>query len=621
MTGKSQPESCDVVVLCWDTPTASDRNALRFAAFMGAKAASVSLTEGGSIGNLPIEDLVPHCTCLIVDVETLANATDAIGAEAGAPSRLTKAANNILVYGFRPGDRHGVILRELSSRGLLGVLALQDAAATFQVAPNRRQWCGQLSGLSAGKVDISRENGFVEGPGQPQHDVLILAGGEPFFVRASVGPSQVYFLACGELADLDAVVRYGHSTLSWFSRLAPLTMFLRAALGNRIWHNDQPRACFIIDDPLLKQRHGFVEYTRLLGMISRLKCSASIAFIPWNYQRTSKRVAALVSSSYSLPFLCVHGCDHTAAEFESTDFAELSAKAELALDRMQAHQRLYGVPFEDVMVFPQGRYSAEAVAAVRASGYLASVNGPVSPTTGEEPLTLRDLLEVAICKFSDFPLFARRYPRDLGEFAFDLFLGKPALGVEHHGYFREGYGAFESFVGRLNSIEPRLEWTSLARICSQASLTRTDGDDIHVRFYTSRFSLTNYDKQTRRYLVLRRQPDDHPLPLVTVDGRAWSCGRADGHLEIRLSLVAGETADIRLISDARKPAVVKYRSTNFYDAKVLARRLMCEFRDNYVDTTRGLRWVVAVAQRFRQRRKARIQFQPSTAGSLNAPGL
>lgn len=296
-------------------------------------------------------------------------------------------------------------------------------------------------------------------------------------------------------------------------------MFLRGALGNRVWHNDHPRACFVIDDPLLKNRYGFLEYRRLLELMARKNFSACIAFIPWNYRRSSKEVAALVSSTYSLPFLCVHGCDHTSAEFAATDFELLRGKSQLALERMREHQRLSGVAFDDVMVFPQCHFSAETVRALKASDYLAGVNGAVCPSTMPEALALRDCLDVAVTQFADFPLFGRRYPRDLAEFAFDLFMGKPALAVEHHGYFQNGYQALDTFVEGLNALDHRLEWTNLASICSRACLTRTvDRGDVHVRFYTHRFWLKNEGTVARRYVLFKRQTSGGPLPAATVDG-------------------------------------------------------------------------------------------------------
>jgi len=386
--------------------------------------------------------------------------------------------------------------------------------------------------------------------------------------------------------------------LSWFSRLVPLMMFLRGALGNRVWHNDNPRACFIIDDPLMKNdRYGFLEYPRLVQSMRRQKFSTSIAFIPWNYRRSSHDVTTFVSSRHDVLSLCVHGCDHTGGEFAVTDIVSLRTKAQTALERMEIHRRTSGVPFDAVMVFPQGLFSAEAIAALKASGYLAAVNSDVFPSTEPESLRLGELLDVAITKCDDFPLFGRRYPRDLAEFAFDLFMGKPALAVEHHGYFRHGYTALESFVERLNTLDERLQWSSLGTICSRASLTRAGADgQVQVRFYTSRFSLTNRETTTHDYCLMRQQTADEPAPSVTIDGRPWHAQQADDRLRVRLTLHPGQTAEIRVSSDDAGSTAPRWRDSPLHNAKVLIRRHLSEFRDNHVDTNRVLRAIVAPAR-------------------------
>jgi hypothetical protein len=601
----------EVVILCWGTPTKSDRNAHKIATFLGADATSVSLSTA-SLGNgKSIPKSVSRCACLIVDAETLAKAADAMAAEFCGLRALTDWAEHVFIYGFRSTDRHGAILQNLSSGALLGVQPLPDTETEFHVAAGHRECCGQFSGLSFQVEARASENSFLESTEPRPQAVIIRAGDKPFLVRTKHGRSQVFFAACGELADLDEGVKREVRSLSWFSRLVPLMMFLRGALGNRLWRNDHPRACFIIDDPLLRDSYGFLEYRRLAEIMRRHRFCTSIAFIPWNYRRSSRSVAELFSSNDRQASLCIHGCDHTGAEFATTDVESLRGKAQLALERMQAHRRFSGVPFDDVMVFPQGLFSVEAMMALKASGYLAAVNSDVCPSTMPEALTVRDLLDVAVTRFADFPLFGRRYPSDLAEFAFDLFMGKPALAVEHHGYFRNGYKALETFVEQLNSLDGRLEWTDLGTICSCACLTRmAQSGDVHVRFYTSRFSLRNDGAQSRRYLLLKRQTHDGPSPSVTLDGHAWDCEREDGDVKIQISLDAGQTAHISDLSDRIGSNLTPWRGTVIHNARVRIRRLLCEFRDNHVDTNPVLNPIVSTARNFRHESRA-------ASGSVN----
>jgi hypothetical protein len=604
LTLESFSSGCGVVVLCWNAPADSDRNAHKIAAFMGAEATFVCLTTAVLSDAAALRNLIPRCTCLIVDATTLAKAAEAMQSGISGLQSLTSVAKHVFIRGFQPTSRHGAILQALSSGGLLGIQPLPNTPAKFQVAHEHRKWCGQLCGLSLGEVDASRENCFVEVSEERRHDVFIRAGENPFFVRSDNGETQLFFSACRELADLDDQVPRGAGVLSWFSRLVPLMIFLRGALGNRVWHNENPRACFIIDDPLLRNRHGFLDYRRLAGIMRQQAFSTCIAFIPWNYRRSSKEVAELFSSSHAMSSLCIHGCDHTGGEFATADFEVLHNKAQMALERMRTHERLYGVSFDDIMVFPQGLFSPEAIAALKAAGYLAAVNTDQCPSMVTETLVVRDLLDVAVTRFADFPLFGRRYPREVAEFALDLFMGKPALAVEHHGYFREGYNSLETFVARVNALEERLDWTNLATICSRAYLTRTTEDgDVYVRFYTSRFWLKNDGTQTRRYILLRRQTPSGPAPSVTVNGRAQDCERKDGNLKIRLSLDAGQTAEIRVLSGGPGSAGFSRQWTRIYKAKVRVRRMLSEFRDNYVDTNRILSGIVSRARDCRARRK------------------
>jgi len=87
-----------------------------------------------------------------------------------------------------------------------------------------------------------------------------------------------------------------------------------------------------------------------------------------------------------------------------------------------------------VMVFPQGKFSSVSLGILKSHNYLAAVNSTSMPydLPDSHGLTLADLLAPAVSRYGDFPLFMRRYPGNLADFAFDLFLGKPALLVEHH---------------------------------------------------------------------------------------------------------------------------------------------------------------------------------------------
>jgi hypothetical protein len=606
----------DVVVLCWDAPAEPDRRAQKIAAFMGATVRFFSLTPSVLEESTSNRTRVPRCSCLIVQAQTLAKIAERMSAGVSELRGFLESAEHVLVYGFQPNEAHDMVLRALSSDRLVSTRSLSGADAQLHVAMDDPEWCFQFSGLCVGSADPAREKSFVEGDAGGALATLIRIGDQPFFVRGKSGGSQLFFLAGGEWADLDENVTRYCSGLKWFCGLVPLMMFLRGALKDRVWHNDHPRACFIIDDPLLKSRHGFLEYERLVESLRRHKFSACIAFIPWNYRRSSREIVKLFSSNPESAFLCVHGCDHTKAEFETADVELLRGKAVLALDRMRKHRQLSGIPFDDIMVFPQGLFSKEAIPALKAAGYLAAANTELGPSTMSESLSIRDLLDVAVTRFADFPLFGRHYPNDLAEFAFDLFMGKPALATEHHGYFKGGYEALENFIMRLKALDGRLEWTNLDIICSHACLTKVSRNgDVFVRFYTQRFRLKNTGQQGRRYILQHCRGSGHTLPQVAVDGIQWSCEQEEsGILRICLSLEPGQTANIEILPEGSHPVGLPWKPTKAHNLGVWLRRVLCEVRDNYVETSRILNAIVSGLRKVISRR--RVSQTTATASGI-----
>ena len=203
-------------------------------------------------------------------------------------------------------------------------------------------------------------------------------------------------------------------------------------------------ATIIIDDPLLRGNYGFLNYKRLLDLMDKHNFHTAIAFIPWNYKRTDKRIAALFKARPDRLSLCVHGCDHTGGEFGSTDINYLDKKIKLATARMIEHEKRTGIPFDKVMVFPQGVFSNEALDVLKANGYLAAVNTEL-PIDGRISST--------------FPFFLRYKPEDVTDYVSD-----PLFIVLHHDYFKNGYERLTDFVDELNTRSKNVKWDSLSNI-------------------------------------------------------------------------------------------------------------------------------------------------------------
>jgi hypothetical protein len=190
-----------------------------------------------------------------------------------------------------------------------------------------------------------------------------------------------------------------------------------------------------------------------------------IAFIPWNYKRSNAETVRLFAENTDYFGICVHGCNHTYNEFGGSNYQELSALSAIALWRMEEHKRITGLPYDPVMVFPQGLFSSVAMQALKDQGFRAAFNSGLRATNGDEPPTSEYQLP-ATCIYAGFPLFLRRYPKDKSQFIQDITKGRPILIVEHPAAFRNGYKAITDVVDWVNNLG-NIKWTSLLSIAER----------------------------------------------------------------------------------------------------------------------------------------------------------
>ena len=150
----------------------------------------------------------------------------------------------------------------------------------------------------------------------------------------------------------------------------------------------------------------------------------------------------------------------------------------VAEERMDVHQKKTGIQCDKVMVFPQGNFSQNAMDVLKAHNFRAAVNsGPFPRGEGTSVLLLRELIEPAIFKYGGFPLFLRKYVREitLQDIAFNLFFGKPVLIVEHHEIFKDpeepdGVGITHY------TLAPGILWSNLQTTVENSYLRRRTAD-------------------------------------------------------------------------------------------------------------------------------------------------
>jgi hypothetical protein len=209
------------------------------------------------------------------------------------------------------------------------------------------------------------------------------------------------------------------------------------------------------------------------------------------------------------------------------------------------------------------------------------VNSTAFPTNDEAaPLTIGDFLRPAITKFYGFPLFQRRYPRRLMDFAFDIFVGRPVLIVQHHDDFRDGCGQFEEFVAGLYRLDPKLAWGPLAAQLMQSCMVRSLGEGaMEVRFFTSRFRFRNSQSVPITLKFTKEEPDASATSVVLINGARVPYSFENGLLTVEYNATAGQAIDVTVLDKPRKSAPAYTRRGPAHTAGVCLRRALSEFRD------------------------------------------
>jgi glycosyltransferase involved in cell wall biosynthesis len=413
-------------------------------------------------------------------------------------------------------------------------------------------------------------------------DPIMKLDGAASFVHVSFEKARLFVWSTLEIMDvfrpLRAELEFEHATDEYI----PAIIFLRSAFGDCCWHNPYVGAGIVIDDPLLKRNYGFIKFPDLLSSARRHGFCVTLAFIPWNSWRSRAKQVRLFLDHRDCFNICAHGCDHTNNEYGSEDYDVLLAKNVIAAERMERHRRRTGLSCEELMVCPQEQYSLHAMRAFADSGqFLALVNTSCVPRNLTSPqVCAADLLLPAQDSFFGFPVFKRHYWKDMSPFAMGLFLGKPAILVEHHEFFRDGCSGIEAFASQLAEMSPDVEWKSLSDIASTTHLRRRVSEkECGVRFFTNRFKLRHAGREPVTYRLSKRLPVTTAIQRVVVNGKETSFSREVDTLALEVYADQPQTFDVQIETRLVKPTTA-YSPGFKYQIGVALRRGLSEFRDN-----------------------------------------
>jgi len=473
----------------------------------------------------------------------------------GADAASLKALQGLLT------DAHPIIHRD-------------DEHGQWIISQADHELCGPLSGLRipTGRSPLKREDDIAT------RDVTAS------FVKAEYQSVPV-LISAADVIDVGAgLVERNFDVRNHVPSAMPIAMYIKSAFPHTSWRPQVTCACLVIDDLLLKPAYGFFEYKTILDLMEKHNFTSNIAFIPWNWRRSHRKIVDMFKRHPDRFSLSIHGSDHTRAEFGTQNHDKLAAKSREAMTRMLSHQAKTGIQHDDIMVFPQGLFSGASLAALKHANFLAAVNTEVFSTDQPPPsICISDVWDVAVMRYADSPIFTRRYPaQGVENFAFDILLGKPCIIVIHHDYCRDNYRHLVDFIDRLNGLDCPLTWSSLGDVVRRSCRQREISPGVvEVEMYGSELQLENRSTKSNRYLVRKRVSDCSGIQEIYNGSQLVPCEFRDDRIHFEVE-VPGCTS--RLIKTKYKDvhAGRTHVETPAYKIKVRVRRYLSEIRDNYV---------------------------------------
>jgi hypothetical protein len=503
------------------------------------------------------------------------------GSERDLPEWMT-AAGSVFVYGFQPTDICRSLLRSITADPRADIRSLDTQAIVASVSADFPEMCGPMSGLPVQLKPGAAHAGLTIAAAAGEFQSIITAAEGHLFARSTRCGVPFFLDASQTTLDIHQRATIYFDVKKSFAGAVPLVMYLKWLFRDICSGPHQTNACLIIDDPLLQQRYGFLDFRELLQLMDEQAFATTIAFIPWNWRRTNDATVSTFQNNSKRLSVCVHGCDHLGGEFSTRSATLLNRMLETAKYRMNSLLERSGLHHDQIMVFPRGAFSPEAGSALKENGFIAAVNTEVAPANGSNETTIADLWSVAILRYGEFPIFTRRYiAHGIENFAFDGLLGKPCFIVGHHELLRDHGKKLLEFIASLKSLNWKLCWQTLGNaVCRSYRVERRDGI-AGFTIFTERAIIENNEAQPQRLMISKPEADLSLITGVTVNGEEVDYSYAMGALQFLIEVPPRSAAQIHC-TYGRKTMPSATSQPISTKVKVAACRYLSEFRDNYL---------------------------------------
>ena len=509
-------------------------------------------------------------------------------------TRTTGITVPLLVMGVTP-DTDPTLLGAWSGGVVAGCEFLKDSLRLRYAVGNFAGFTGQLTGMEIPFPGKGTAAYLEWGDRSRGQEVISLRGDQesgPVFVETTLNEYgseyRVFLDATRPLTRNRANEVNAGSGIDVFTETASAMMFVKYLAGERGWHAQHHYANLTIDDPPLTEPYGLLSYAGLLAEMEKHNFHSTIAFIPWNYDRSEGTVISLIRNHPERFSISIHGNNHDHKEFTDYHTKPLDIQVAAlgqALARMERFRSLTGIPYDRVMVFPHGIAPGKTLEALRDYSYLGTYNSTNVPEGSAGQASLDSAMRVTL-SFAGFPSVNRF--SIAGEvpayfIAIQEFLDNPLLFYCHHQEFSAGIGVFDRTADQVNRLEPDTYWRGLGEISKHLYLVKQrDDGEYDVFSFSNRISLENQSGRDATFYIRKPGADDGAA-TVMVDGHKESFRLREGYLEFHLSIPAGQSREIAIRYAASAAVITSDIGNRSLRTHFL--RASSEFRDNVLYTS------------------------------------
>ena len=522
---------------------------------------------------------------------TVAIAIDAAALEAvnrGALLRSLEMGGGksipLLIFGMLP-DTGKAQLTEWSGGEATGVNILRDHSGLHYRVGHTTQITQPLTDVewpfAGGETPY-----FQLKEGSTAQAILSVAGPHqdaPLFIEEELNGHKVFLISGTGSSDGAGRESTTDNAETVFDQVAAFMMFTKYAAGEQGWHALGHYANLTIDDPWLHEPYGSLSYTALLGEMQKHNFHTTIAFIPWNYDRSENGTASLFRRFPDRFSICIHGDDHAHKEFtdyKSKPLADQISALKQSVVRMDQFRTRTGIPYDRVMVFPHSIAPAQTLEALKASDYLATINSQDVPMGSARPAGVLFALRPVTLAFGGLPSILRYSvadPTPHYRIAINEFLDNPLFFYAHQDYFAKSIGVFDGVADEVNGSEPNTRWRGVGEIVKHLYVVKLrDDSGYDVLGFSSSLSLENTSTREATFHV-RKQETGPSIVSVNVDGKRIPYQLKDGYLELTVAIPAGQSRELSVqYSDPNELAGISPVKGSLY---VSSLRMASDFRD------------------------------------------